>query len=74
MSNIVKLYTIPEKLAEAEWLRVMAQRALAPPDFPFDGLHIEAAMILNQLGLATKIPAGSPEQPKNPIDYGGEAS
>ena len=55
MSKIVKFHTIAEKLSEEERLRVMVQRALAPPDFPFDGLHLEAAMILNQMRLAAGI-------------------
>jgi hypothetical protein len=55
MSKIVKLHTIAEGLSEEERLRVVAQRALAPPDFPFDGLHVEAAMILNQMRLAAGI-------------------
>lgn len=57
MSNIAKLCSIPEKLAEENRLRIIAQRALAPSDFPFDGLDIEAAMILNQLSLATSLSA-----------------
>ena len=74
MSKVVKLHSIPENLAEEERLRVLAQRALEPPDLPFDGLHIEAAMILNQLGLAGKIPRETIGGLGNPIDYGGEAS
>jgi hypothetical protein len=55
MSKIVKLHTITEELPEEERLRVVAQRALAPPDLPFDGLHLEAAMILNQMRFVTTL-------------------
>jgi hypothetical protein len=74
MSNVVELYPIPEKLAEDERVRAIAQRALAPPDLPFDGLHIEAAMVLNQLGLAAMIPEEVLDEPKNPIEYGDDSS
>ena len=74
MSKVVKLHSIPEKLTEQERLRVLAQRALEPPDLPFDGIHIEAAMVLNQLGLAGKIPKETTGDPGNPINYGDEAS
>ena len=49
MTKIRKFYPIPDAIAEDENLREIARRALAPPDFPFDGLHIEAALLLNQL-------------------------
>jgi hypothetical protein len=55
MSKIVKLRTIAEELSEEERLRVIAQRALAPPDFPFEGLPLEAAMIIKQMRLAAGI-------------------
>jgi hypothetical protein len=71
MSNVVKLYTIPEKLAEDEQLRL---RALAPQDFGFEGLHSQSAMVLNQLELARKVPRGTTVDPENPIDYGGESA
>jgi hypothetical protein len=66
MSNIVKFFSVPERLAEDERLRLIVQRALAPPDFPFDGLHVEAATVLGQLGLVTELSEGMPKDPENP--------
>lgn len=74
MSNIVKLHSVPEKSADDERLCIIAQRALAPMDFPFEGLHVEAAMILNQLGLAGKVPTERRNEPVPPIAYNDEAS
>ena len=65
MPNTVKVYSIPEKLTEEERLRLLAQRALAPPAFPFDGLHIEAATFLAQLGLVTERFEGKPKDLEN---------
>lgn len=49
MTKIARLHSLPDAILEDEKLREIARRALAPPDFPFDGLHIEAALLLNQL-------------------------
>jgi hypothetical protein len=71
MSSVVKLYTIPEKLAEDERLRL---RALLPADYPLDELDSEASMVLKQLGLAAKTLKRPPEDSEHPNGYGGEAS
>ena len=71
MSKIVNLHSIREKLAADEQLRL---RALAPQDFPFDGLDSETAVVLDRLGMVAEIPTRRPEDSENPIDYGGEAS
>jgi len=73
MSNIVKFRPIPENVAEDERLRELAQRALAPPDFPFDGLNIEAAMILSRLSLAAVLPLSAPDT-RTVIDKYGDAA
>jgi len=74
MSNIVKLHSVREKLVGDGELRVMAQRALTPPDLPFDGLHIEPAMVLNQLDLAAKIPEATASEPEMRTTYSDDAS
>jgi len=74
VSNIVKLYSGPKKLAEDERLRAIAQRALAPLGSPFDGLHVEAAMVLNQLGLVKDISKERRDEPEPLIAYSGDAS
>ena len=71
MSSVVKLYTIPEKLAEDERLRL---RALLPADYPLDELDSEASMVLKQLGLVAKTLKRPPEDSEKPNGYGSEAS
>jgi hypothetical protein len=63
MTKIRKLHPIPDAISEDEKLREIARRALVPPDFPFDGLHMEAALLLNQLGAADTSLAGCCETP-----------
>jgi len=74
MSNIVKLRPTPETLSEDERLRLVAQRALAPPEFPFDGLHIDAAMVLSQLGLMAEALLSAPDKARSLNGNRGEAS
>jgi hypothetical protein len=48
MTRIPILHPAPDVISEDQSLREIARRALAPPDFPFDVLDIEAALLLNQ--------------------------
>lgn len=52
MTKISKPHPIPDAASQDERFREIACRALTPPDVPFDGLHIEAALLLNQLSPA----------------------
>lgn len=45
-----------EAFSEDERARMVARRAVARPDFPFDGLARGAAMILAQLELSAGLP------------------
>ena len=63
MTKIARFHPLHDAILEDEKLREIARRALAPPDFPFDGLHIEAALLLNQLGAADASLAGPCEAP-----------
>lgn len=65
MTKIRKFYPIPDAIAEDENLREIARRALAAPDLPFDGLHIEAALLLTGRDISSAAcseAAGSPKR------------
>lgn len=55
MTKMRKLHSVAT-ISTDEKVHEIARRALAPPDFPFEGLHIEAALLLNQLAPGGVIP------------------
>lgn len=59
MANVIPLKQ--DILSEEERARIVAKRAIAEPDFPFDG-PLGAAMVLAQLELAASLarPRGKP--------------
>lgn len=65
MANLVHFHAAHEGCSEDERVRMIAKRAVAGPDFPFDGLHPGAAMVLAQLELSAGLPnAGMKAHPE----------
>jgi hypothetical protein len=56
MAVLVHLHSAQERYLEDERVRMIAKRAVAQPDFPFDGLQLGAAIVLAQLELSAGIP------------------
>jgi hypothetical protein len=50
MANLVHFHIARAAFLEEEWLRMVAKRAVAKPDFPFESAG--AAMVLAQLELS----------------------
>lgn len=62
MANLVHLDVAQEAFLENERVRIVAKRAVAKPDVPFDALPLGAAMLLAQQERS----AGLPNADKKP--------
>lgn len=56
MAVLVHLHSAQEQFLEDQRVQMIAKRAVAQPDFPFDGLQLEAAIVLAQSELSAGLP------------------
>lgn len=65
MTHLVHLHTAQDIFSEDEWACLVAKRAVAKPDLPFDGLHLGAAMVPAQSKQSVGLPdSGAKPRPE----------